>query len=71
MIGERQSRAYLSYLLRLWQVDGQEKPLWRASLKNVHTGDQVGFASPEELFAFLQSEMGAGDGVRVGVSADQ
>jgi hypothetical protein len=45
---------YLSYLLRLWRVGDDEEPMWRASLKSAHTGQQVGFGNLEELFEFLR-----------------
>ena len=48
-------RPYLSYLLRLWQVDGA-KPMWRASLESVGTGARHGFATLEALFDFLEAE---------------
>jgi hypothetical protein len=67
-VGEGQLRRSLSYLLRLWQVDGQERPLWRASLKSVDTGEQVGFACLEELFAFLREAMGGSDRKRAEAS---
>ncbi len=52
---------YLSYLLRLWRVDGdngdQRNPaVWRASLENPHTGERKGFAGLDELFDFLQAQ---------------
>jgi hypothetical protein len=65
---ERQRR-YLSYLLRLWQESGGDlphgnaprgPPLWRASLERPHDGERLGFASLVDLFAFLESETGAG-----------
>ncbi len=46
---------YLSYLLRLWRQGNAERPMWRASLKGVHDGQQVGFANLEDLFHFLRS----------------
>jgi hypothetical protein len=51
--GER--RDYLSYLLRLWRV-GKEEAVWRASLESPHTGERIGFASLDELFAFLREQ---------------
>mgnify|MGYP001551963900 CR=1 FL=1 len=54
--GSKEQQGYLSYLLRLWKTDGRERPLWRASLKSAHTGEQVGFASLADLFAFLENE---------------
>ncbi len=44
---------YLSFMLRLWLVDGSGAPAWRASLEDAHTGRCYGFGSPEALFAFL------------------
>ena len=49
---------YLSYLLRLWQVEDGERPMWRASLKGVHNRQQVGFASLQDLFRFLRTRTG-------------
>jgi hypothetical protein len=49
---------YLSYLLRLWRVSEEEKPLWRVSLQRPDTGKRLGFASPDELFEFLRRQMG-------------
>jgi hypothetical protein len=53
---------YLSYLLRLWRENdsvgahGVETALWRASLERPQAGERQGFASLEELFAFLRKE---------------
>jgi hypothetical protein len=47
---------YLAYLLRLWQVNTDEGPVWRASLENPHTGERHGFANLERLFAFLEEK---------------
>lgn len=54
---------YLSYLLRLWRVDGDDaaqptanQAVWRASLENPHTGERKGFASLEALFDFLREQ---------------
>lgn len=44
---------YRSYLLRLWQADGSAASSWRASLEDPRTGERVGFANLEQLFAFL------------------
>ena len=54
MSGER--RRYISYLLRLWQVQGKEGLVWRASLEHASTGERQGFASLAELVAFLEQE---------------
>ncbi len=49
---------YLAYLLRLWQVNDEGKPVWRASLESPHTGERHGFANLEMLFAFLEEKTG-------------
>jgi hypothetical protein len=54
-----QQRRYISYLLRLWQEGGGERTLWRASLESPQGGDRLGFASLEDLVAFLENETGA------------
>jgi len=47
--------SYQAYLLRLWRVDGEGTKLaeWRVSLEDPHTGERLGFANLEQLFAFL------------------
>jgi hypothetical protein len=47
---------YLAYLLRLWRVNDDGKPIWRASLESPHTGERRGFANLELLFAFLEEK---------------
>jgi hypothetical protein len=42
-----------SYILRLWRVDASEAADWRASLEIPETGKRMGFASLEQLFAYL------------------
>ena len=49
---------YLAYLLRMWRVEAEEGPVWRASLESPHTGERAGFASLEALFAFLMEKAG-------------
>ncbi len=53
-VGDGQSR-YLSYLLRLWHVDGSG-PVWRASLENPSSAERHGFATLEQLICFLRAE---------------
>lgn len=43
----------LSYLLRLWRIQGSESLGWRASLENAETGKRIGFPGLEALFAYL------------------
>jgi hypothetical protein len=47
---------YLSFLLRLWRESGEEA-VWRASLEDSHTGERMGFASLEDLVAFLRQQV--------------
>ena len=47
---------YVSYLLRLWQVQSQEGLVWRASLEQASTGERRGFATLADLYAFLERE---------------
>ena len=44
---------YYSYLLRMWQVPTNGEHAWRILLENVQTGEKRGFASLEELLAYL------------------
>lgn len=54
---------YLSYLIRLWQVDsggggaGGTAAVWRASLQDPRSGERVGFANLDDLFDFLRREV--------------
>lgn len=43
----------LAYLLRLWCVDEPGGVNWQASLEIPKTSNRIGFASLEELFAYL------------------
>ena len=47
---------YLAYMLRLWQVNDDGKPVWRASVESPHNGERRGFANLELLFAFLEEK---------------
>ncbi len=51
-----EKRAYRSYLIRLWQVKGEEAALWRASLESPFTGECHGFANLKALFEFLEED---------------
>lgn len=53
-----ESRSYLAYMLRLWRVEGEEEPAWRASLESPHTGERLGFGSLAALVAFLEDKTG-------------
>jgi hypothetical protein len=47
---------YLSYLLRLWEVQSKDGLVWRASLEHASTGERRGFACLADLYAFLEQE---------------
>ena len=53
----KQERRYISYLVRLWQGRSGGDLVWRASLESPHTGERRGFASPPDLFSFLEQEI--------------
>ncbi len=48
-------KQYRSYLLRLW-CEAPDRD-WRASLQDPRTGKRFGFASLEQLFAFLMEQV--------------
>jgi len=49
-------KKYRAYLLRLWRSETLDQG-WRASLEDPHTGERIGFASLEQLFAFLMEQV--------------
>ena len=49
---------YRSYLLRLWR-EGQAGEPWRASLQSAATEERQGFASLDELFGYIRSQVEA------------
>jgi len=58
-------REYRSYLLRLWCAETLDS-CWQASLEDPHTGKRIGFASLEQLFAFLMEQVeGDAKGVKM------
>jgi hypothetical protein len=53
---KERAKGYRSYLLRLWcaaTLDG----CWRASLEDLRTGERLGFAGLEPLFAYLMEQV--------------
>ena len=66
--GAGKHRDYVSFLLRMWQDGGdggaplKQRTLWRASLQSPHTGERIGFADLEKLFAYLRAQ--TYDGIR-------
>jgi hypothetical protein len=65
MMGEQPG--YLAYMLRMWRVEAEDGPVWRASVESPHTGERRGFASLEVLFVFLVGKTG---GVARGVQPE-
>ena len=51
-MSEKQPR-YLSYLLRLRQVENKGQLVWRASVEDSRTGERRGFASINALLSSL------------------
>ena len=49
-------KQYRSYLLRLWRAETLDT-CWRASLEDPRTGERVGFACLEQLFAYLMEQV--------------
>ena len=47
---------YISYLLRLWQVQRGGEQVWYASLESPHTAEQYHFSDLADLFAFLTAQ---------------
>lgn len=46
---------YHAYLIRLWR-DDQQQP-WRAELISPHSSETRYFASPEQLFRYVQEQI--------------
>ena len=49
-------KQYRSYLLRVWRAETRDA-CWHASLEDPRTGDRVGFACLEQLFAYLMEHV--------------
>jgi hypothetical protein len=54
--GRRKRQREQVYLLRLWQVEGDGRSVWRASLEDAHTGERQGFADLALLCSFLTQQ---------------
>jgi hypothetical protein len=48
---------YLSYLVRMWRVEGKHGWQWRASLESPESGERRVFPSLEHMIAFLRAQM--------------
>jgi hypothetical protein len=47
----------LVYLVHIWLVEEGGKPAWRASLESTHASERKGFASLDDLFAYLLAQL--------------
>ena len=52
---------YRSFMLRLWRGDDGDASQWRASLQDSRTGERIGFASLENLMAYLRGQINLSD----------
>ncbi|MGE5124631.1 MAG: hypothetical protein ACM3H7_08935 [Acidobacteriaceae bacterium] len=48
-----QTNQQCSFILRLWREEQSTARVWRASVEIPGSGQRIGFASLEQLFAFL------------------
>jgi hypothetical protein len=53
------SSPYLAYLLRLWRVETEDGPVWRAVLEDPHGVERRGFADLPALYRFLDQKTDA------------
>ena len=54
-----QPPSYRTYLIRCWEERSRDPTLptvWRFSLEDPHTGQRRGFASLQDMVAFLRGE---------------
>jgi hypothetical protein len=61
---------YHSYLLRLWQEGTESESHWRFVVVNLIEGQQWGFASMEQMVAFLIEQVDALSAPDSGGSSD-
>ncbi|MFQ5419724.1 MAG: hypothetical protein ACE5FD_11405 [Anaerolineae bacterium] len=54
-------RIYHSFLLRMWQADGNGKPIWRFSLEDSRTGVCHNFPDMEAMLSFLKDKKAQSD----------
>ena len=53
-----ENRSYVAYMLRLWHVEQDDGPAWRASLESPQTTEYRVFTSLDALFQFLLDTTG-------------
>jgi len=51
---DSEESTYHSFLLRLWLVNDNGRPAWRASLEQPRTGERKGFSNLDDLGLFLE-----------------
>ena len=57
---KKESVNYRSYLLRMWQVEQNGEPAWRASLEEAESGKRRAFPDLDALFSYLHAETAEG-----------
>jgi hypothetical protein len=62
---------YSSYLLRIWHSPEGDPQGWRVSLQDLVTGERLGFATLESLFAFFETAETEANGFKRKESEDQ
>ena len=60
----------LSYMLHLWQVERNGKPVWWASLENPRTGERQAFADLEALMNYLEEKLQEANDCILGTEAN-
>lgn len=55
------SRRYMAYMLRLWEVGGDDGACWRVSLESPHTGERFLLVDLDAFFEFLRRKTVAAD----------
>jgi hypothetical protein len=54
-------RRYFAWLLRIWE-SGEEGAPWQASLQDPHSGERIGFASPEGMWIYVKKRIATAKG---------
>ena len=57
---DNEAQRYISYLLRLWQIERHGLKTWHASLISSQSGDRVSFACLNDLFTYLRLQVEKG-----------
>lgn len=48
---------YQLLMVRFWNEENGSDPFWRCRVKNVRTGQEVGFVTPEAFLEFLEDQI--------------